>query len=91
MAGKDLVAGRAWAAAGRDHAALFSGAALVGAPQWVAGAPPPDLAAGRPLHCQFKARCGAQTASACAASISLAVYCFDQGSAGRLLCAARMP
>lgn len=63
MAGKDLVAGRSWAAAGRDHAALFSGAALVGAPQWVAGAAPPALAADRPLRCQFKARCGTWTGS----------------------------
>ncbi|KAK9826481.1 hypothetical protein WJX81_003658 [Elliptochloris bilobata] len=56
VAGKDLVAGRAWAAAGRDHPALFSGEALAGVPQWVAGVPPAALAAGRPLHCQFKAR-----------------------------------
>lgn len=58
VAGKDLVTGRAWVASGRCHTALFSGEALAGAPHWVAGAPPPDLAAGRLLRCQYKARCG---------------------------------
>jgi len=68
VAGKDLVGARAWVAAGHAHPALFSGAALAGAPHWVAGAPPAALAAGRPLRCEVQDRCAARRAAGPAAA-----------------------
>lgn len=58
VVGKDMRERRAYVARGRGHPALFCDTAALRSPHWIGGDPPPQLASGTPLRCQYKARCG---------------------------------
>ena len=58
VVGKDMRERRAYVARGRGHPALFCDTAALRYPHWIGGDPPPQLASGNPLRCQYKARCG---------------------------------
>lgn len=62
VAGKDVVAGVAYVARGRDHAALLCRTALLRTPHWLSGRHAAALAAHGWLACEYKARYGQQPA-----------------------------